>query len=285
MRESHLEANAGRGFQHRLGTALLYLTFTLLAAVFLLPFVLMLLSAFKTQAEIMQVPPTLIPKHPSFDAFRRVLDEAPYLTWFRNSLLVSGAVTTATMFTSALAGYIFAKFDFPGRSALFVLLLSTMMVPFPVLLIPQYLIADKLGLINSLWALILPGLASAFGIFLMRQFIAGIPNDLIEAARLDGASEFRIFARVIMPMAKPPLAALGIFTFLGSWNDYLWPLIVINDLNKNTLPLALSFFNSQHTQRYDLMMAAASMAVVPVIVIFLAFQRQIVNALVLAGLK
>jgi multiple sugar transport system permease protein len=119
----------------------------------------------------------------------------------------------------------------------------------------------------------------------MRQFIAGIPNDLIEAARLDGASEFMIFLRIILPMARPPLAALGIFTFLGAWNDYLWPLIVINDLDKSTLPLALSFFNSAHAQRYDLIMAAASMAVIPIIIVFVIFQKQIVNALVIAGLK
>ena len=119
----------------------------------------------------------------------------------------------------------------------------------------------------------------------MRQFIAGIPNDLIEAARLDGASEWAIYARIVVPLARPPMAALGIFTFLAAWNDYLWPLIVINDLEKSTLPLALTFFNSQHAQRYDLVMAAAAMAVIPVIIVFVIFQRQIVNALVLAGLK
>ena len=189
------------------------------------------------------------------------------------------------LFTCSLAGYIFAKFEFPGRDIFFVLLLVTMMVPFPVLLIPSYLIVNKLGLINSLWALIVPSIVSAFGIFLMRQFIAGIPNDLIEAARLDGASEWSIYARIIVPLARPPMAALGIFTFLAAWNDYLWPLIVINDLDKSTLPLALTFFNSQHAQRYDLVMAAAAMAVIPVIIVFVIFQRQIVNALVLAGLK
>ena len=269
----------------KIGVGVLYALFTLVAFIFVLPFLLMLSSAFKTSAEIIQIPPSFLPAHPSFASFRTVLNEAPYVRWFANSLLVAFAVTALALLTSSLAGYVFAKFEFPGRGFLFVVLLGTMMVPFPVLLIPQYLIADHLGLINSLWALVLPGMASAFGIFLMRQFIAGIPNDLIEAGRLDGASEFTIFARIVLPLAKPPLAALGVFTFLGSWNDYLWPLVVINDLNKNTLPLALSFFNSQHTQRYDLVMAASAMAVVPVIIVFIIFQRQIVNALVLAGLK
>jgi ABC-type glycerol-3-phosphate transport system permease component len=269
----------------RIGTGILYTLFGIAALTFTLPFFLMLSNAFKTSAEVVRIPPTLLPENPSFDSFRTVLTEAPYERWFLNSLLVSGTITALVIFTCSLAGYIFAKFEFPGRNVIFVVLLMTMMVPFPVLLIPSYLVVNELGLINSLWALIVPAMTSAFGIFLMRQFIAGIPNDLIEAARLDGASEWAIYARVIVPLARPPMAALGIFTFLAAWNDYLWPLIVINDLEKSTLPLALTFFNSQHAQRYDLVMAAAAMAVIPVIIVFVIFQRQIVNALVLAGLK
>jgi ABC-type glycerol-3-phosphate transport system permease component len=269
----------------RIWMGVLYTLFGIVALIFTLPFFLMLSSAFKTSAEIVRIPPTLFPENPSLSSFRTVIDEAPYFRWFGNSLLVSCTITLLVLFTCSLAGYIFAKFEFPGRDAIFVVLLMTMMVPFPVLLIPSYLIVNELGLINSLWALIVPAMVSAFGIFLMRQFIAGIPNDLIEAARLDGASEWSIYARIVVPLARPPMAALGIFTFLAAWNDYLWPLIVINDLEKSTLPLALTFFNSQHAQRYDLVMAAAAMAVIPVIIVFVIFQRQIVNALVLAGLK
>ena len=269
----------------KLGTIVLYTLFSIVAIIFTLPFFLMLSSAFKTSAEIIQVPPSFFPRDPSLSSFRTVFNEAPYLTWFRNSLMVSGTITVIVMFLCSLGGYIFAKFDFPGRDLIFVVLLATMMVPFTVLLIPSYLIVNELRLINSLWALIIPAMVNAFGIFLMRQFISGIPSDLIEAARLDGASEFAIFLRIVLPMAKPPLAALGIFTFLAAWNDYLWPLIVINDLEKSTLPLALTFFNSQYAQRYDLTMAAASMAVIPIIIVFIIFQKQIVNALVLAGIK
>ena len=269
----------------RIGRGVLYGLFCVVALAFALPFFLMLSNAFKTSAEILRVPPTFIPRDPSFSSFRTVINDAPFFWWFGNSLVVSTSITALVLLTSSLAGYIFAKFEFPGRDLIFIMLLMTMMVPFPVLLIPSYLVVNKLGLINSLWALIVPGVASAFGIFLMRQFIAGIPNDLIEAARLDGASEWAIFARIIVPLARPSMAALGIFTFLGAWNDYLWPLIVINDLKKSTLPLALTFFNSQHAQRYDLVMAAASMAVIPVIIVFIIFQRQIVNALVIAGMK
>jgi multiple sugar transport system permease protein len=278
------QTNTGRALR-RIGAWVLHAVFAVVTFVFILPLLLMLSDAFKSSAEIVKSPPSLLPASPTLTNLQTVLTETPYFTWYRNSLVVALAVTFLAMFTSALGGYIFAKFEFPGKNALFLLVLATMMVPFPALLIPTYLIAHWLGILNTLWALILPAVVSAFGIFLLRQFIGGIPNDLIEAARLDGASEFAIFARIIVPLVRPALAALGVFTFLGSWNDYLWPLVAINDLDKSTLPLALAFFNSARSQRYDLVMAAAAMAVVPVLIVFLIFQRQIVKALVLAGVK
>ncbi len=268
-----------------LGQVALALLFAVVAIIFVSPLVLMVSSAFKPLAEVIQAPPTFIPQNPTLDSFRRVLQDAPYGLWYRNSLIVATAVTVICMLTSAVGGYIFAYFDFPLKRALFTLILITLMIPFPVLLIPNFLIANRLGVLNSLWALILPGMVSAFGIFLIRQFAAGIPRDLIEAARLDGASEWAIFARIVVPLLRPALAALGVFTFLASWNDYLWPLVAINDLDKSTIPLALTFFNSTNATRYDLVMAAATMAVVPVLIVFLIFQRQIVKALVLAGMK
>ena len=274
----------GKRWRH-LWPWLLVAVLAVASIVFVLPLLLMVLAAFKPSAEILRVPPRLLPEAPTLDNFRTVLAEAPYLTWYRNSLVVAGAVTALAMATSALGGYIFAKFEFPLKKPLFALVLATLMIPFPVLLIPNYLVANRLGLLNSLWALILPGVVSAFGIFLVRQFVAGIPSDLIEAARLDGASEWAIFLRIVVPLVRPALAALGVFTFLASWNDYLWPLVAINDLQKSTLPLALVFFNSVNATRYDLVMAAATMAIVPVLVVFLVFQRQIVKALVLAGMK
>jgi ABC-type glycerol-3-phosphate transport system permease component len=271
--------------RRRVGLAVLYTVLSGAAVLFVLPFALMLSNAFKTSEEIIRIPPTLIPEEPSFASFTYILENSPYLLWYRNSLMVASVVTALTLFTSSLAGYIFAKFSFPGRNVIFVIVLSTMMIPAPVLLIPSYLVMDFFHLLNTLWALIVGSIVSAFGIFLMRQFIAAIPNDLIDAARLDGAGEFAIYWRVILPLTSPALAALGIFTFLASWNDYLWPLIVINDQDKMVLPLALTYFNSQHAQRYDLVMAAATMAVVPVVVVFCIFQRRIVNAFVLTGIK
>jgi multiple sugar transport system permease protein len=269
----------------RLGEYVLIAVFAVITIIFVMPLAVMVLSAFKPQAEILRSPPSFWPEAPTLDNFQRVLSEAPYLLWYRNSLVVAIAVTAIAVFTSAVGGYIFAKFEFPLKQPLFVLVLATLMIPFPVLLIPNYIIANRLGVLNSLWALILPGMVSAFGIFLMRQFAAGIPRDLIEAARLDGAGEWAIFGRIVLPLLRPALAALGVFTFLASWNDYLWPLVAINDLDKSTLPLALTFFSSVQSTRYDLIMAAASMAVVPVLIVFLIFQRQIVKALVLAGMR
>ena len=267
------------------GTIALYLVLSLGALVMLTPLFQMITTSFKTSGEALRVPPTLLPAHPSLEAYHTVLTQAPFGLWFRNSVIVAVSVTALILFTSSLAGYIFAKFKFPGRDLLFTLLLGTLMVPFPVVLIPIYLIVNNLHLLNTLFALIVPSTVSAFGIFLMRQFIAAIPDDLIDAARLDGASEFGIYWRLIRPQLGPAMGALGIFTFLASWNDYLWPLIAINDQDKMTLPLALAFFNSSHATRYDLVMAAAVLIVLPVIAAFLFFQRQFINALVLSGMK
>ena len=276
---------ASRARRPSLGTIALYVVLSLGAIVMLTPLLQMITTSFKTSGEALRVPPTLLPDNPSLDAYRTVLTQAPFGLWFRNSVIVALSVTALILFTSSLAGYVFAKFKFPGRDLLFMLLLGTLMVPFPVVLIPIYLIVNNLRLLNTLFALIVPSMVSAFGIFLMRQFIAAIPDDLIDAARLDGASEFGIYWQLIRPQLGPAMGALGIFTFLSSWNDYLWPLIAINDQDRMTLPLALAFFNSSHATRYDLVMAAAVLIVLPVIAAFLFFQRQFINALVLSGIK
>ncbi len=267
------------------GTVILYVLLTFGAVLMALPLVQMILTSLKSAAEAAAVPPTLFPANPSLSAYRTVLTEAPFFTWFRNSVVVALSVTAIQLFTSTLGGYIFAKFDFPFRNILFTLILATLMVPFPVVLIPVYLIISKLQLINTLFALIVPSMVTAFGMFLMRQFAAAVPSELLDAARLDGAGEFTIYARLVLPQLRPAMATLGIFTFMATWNDYLWPLIVINDQNRMTLPLALTFFNSQHSTRYDLMMAASVLIIGPIILIFLFFQRQFVNAVALSGMK
>lgn len=252
----------------------------------LMPFFWMLLSSLKTAAEIIRTPPSFWPVAPTLNAFKTVLTKAPFFTWFLNSLIVAVATTALTLFTSGLAGYIFAKFEFRGKKVLFIAILVTLMVPFQVVMIPTYLIVAKMDLINSLWALILPSAVSAFGIYLCKQFIEGIPTDLLEAARIDGASETRIFFSIVAPLIKPAMGALGIFQFMWSWNNYLWPLIAVNEQAKMTVPIALSYFNtSQHGARFDLVMAATALIVIPVIIVFLIFQRQFIKGLTLTGMK
>jgi multiple sugar transport system permease protein len=267
------------------GIALLYAALVVGAVLFLVPFLWMILASFKTAQEIVQVPPTVWPVHPTLANYGTVLSAMPLGTFYRNSLIVTTTVTLSVLFTSSLAGYIFAKFQFFGRNLLFVLILSTLMIPFQVVLIPTYIIINALGLLNTLWALILPSMVNVFGIFLMRQYIENLPSEYIDAGRIDGASEWGIYSRIILPQTRPALAALAIFTFMASWNDYLWPLIVINDQDKMTLPLALAFFNSAHGIRYDLTLTAATLVVIPVVIVFLILQRQFIQGIALTGLK
>ncbi len=250
-----------------------------------IPYLWMVLSSLKENLEIIRTPPKILPEHPTFAGYETVIREAPFFRWFVNSVVTSAVITLGTLFTSALAGYVFAKFQFRGKHALFIIILATMMIPFQVVMIPTYLIISKLHLINSLWSIIIPSLVSAFGIFLCKQFVEGIPLDLIEAARMDGAGEFRTFWSLVMPQITPVMSALGIFTFMGAWNNYLWPLIVLNDVQKMTVPLALAFFNSQHSVNYNVVMSAAVLIMIPVIIVFLIFQKQFIKGLTLTGLK
>jgi multiple sugar transport system permease protein len=271
----------------RLGDLLAAVAVTLGGVIMFLPVAWMVLSSFKSSAEILQAPPTFWPQHPSLQAYRTVLSDPdhPLLTYVKNSTIVTLAVTASVLFTSTLAGYVFAKFAFFGKNVLFVLVLSTLMVPFQVVMIPLYLVMRSLDLVNTLWSLILPALVSAFGIFLMKQFIEGLPTAMIEAGRIDGASEFTIYRRIIVPQVIPALTALGLFTFMGTWNDYLWPLIMINDEATKTLALGIASFNSFHGARYDLTLAASTLSVLPIVVLFVIFQRQFVRGIALSGLK
>jgi len=256
--------------------------------IMIVPLVWMLLSSFKSQAEILQLNPSFFPQHPTLESYSRVLNDPEFPLWsfFRNSIIVSTAATVSVLFTSALAGYVFAKFRFFGKGFLFVLVLASLMVPFQVVVVPLYLIIRDLNLFNTLYALIVPNMVSAFGIYLMRQFIEGLPNALIEAGRIDGASEFRIYWRIIVPQVIPALTALGIFTFKWMWNDYLWPLVAINDQAHETLALGMAQFAvGQHGTRFDLTLAVATLSALPIVALFVIFQRQFVEGISLSGLK
>ncbi|WHY85938.1 carbohydrate ABC transporter permease [Neobacillus novalis] len=264
---------------------ILFLIVSMGAVIMFIPYLWMVLSSLKGNHEILSGATNIFPQKITFEGYKTVLNDAPFIRWLINSLISSTLITLATLFTSALAGYIFAKFKFRGQKLSFILILATMMVPFQVIMIPRYLIVSDLGLINNLFALIVPNLISGFGIFLAKQFIEAIPNDLIEAARIDGAGEFRTFWSLILPQIKPALSAVGIFTFMAAWNDYLWPLIVLNDLNKMTVPLALVFFNGQHLVNYNVVMSAGVLIMIPVVIVFLVFQRQFIKGMTMTGMK
>jgi multiple sugar transport system permease protein len=270
-----------------LGPFLIYGILILGTVITLLPFVWTILTSFKSASEIIKVPPTFLPQNWTIESYKTIFNDPklPLARFFANSLFVAFMRVGITLFTSSLAGYIFAKYKFFGKNVLFVFILAQMMIPFQVVMIPAYLILVRLHLIDSLWGLIIPSMVDAFGIFLMRQFIDSIPNELIDAARIDGATEFTIYWRIILPQLGAPLAALGIFTFMAVWNDYLWPLIVITTHEKRTLPLLLTWYNTAHGTRYDLTMAASVLVLLPILLVYILFQRWIVRGVALTGFK
>ncbi len=250
-----------------------------------LPLVWMLSSALKPLPEVMVVPPTWIPRQPTVDNFVVVFTQLPFGRYLLNSVVVAGVVVVGVVVTSSMAGYAFAKFPFRGRELLFMAMLASLMVPFQVRMIPLYLMAIKLRLVNTLAGVSFPWLFDAFGIFLMRQFMRTIPTDLIEAARIDGASEPRIFFTIVLPLTRPALAALAIFTLVANWEEFLWPLIVTNSDASRTLPVGLQSFSDQYIANIHWQMAGATVAVAPLLVAFFIFQRQFIQGIALTGLK
>ncbi|MEZ4507499.1 MAG: carbohydrate ABC transporter permease [Thermomicrobiales bacterium] len=281
---SQLQAVSGTSTWKRRGAQWLLILILLIGGIgMVFPFVWMISSSLKLPADIYSL--SLIPPSPTLDNFREVLNETSYIRWFVNSLIIALITTASVAFFASAAGYALAKFDFPGRSVVFILILSTLMVPTEMLVIPWYMMAIELHWTNTYQGIMFPGLISAFGVFLMRQFFTGVPNDLIDAARLDGFSEFRIFWKIAVPQVKPAIAALCIFTFLGNWNAYIWPLIVTRSEEMRTLPVGIAFFSTESGSSFHLIMAAAALATIPVLIVFLIFQRQIIKGIVLTGLK
>jgi multiple sugar transport system permease protein len=252
-----------------------------------LPFVWMIFGSFKTGREIRQVPPTFFPEQFTLDNYTTILndEDLPLGLFYRNSAIIAGANVIQVLFTSSLFGYIFAKFRFRGQRVLFWFIMATMMIPFQVTMIPGYLILARLKLINKLWGLIVPAAVDAFGIFLFRQFSLSIPNELLDAARVDGASEFRIYRSIVLHQLGPALATFGMLTFMFNWNAYLWPLVVLTEQNVRTLPIILSWYSNQHTQQLHLTMAASVLVILPVLFVFLLAQRWIVRGITLTGMK
>ncbi|MBI9048927.1 MAG: carbohydrate ABC transporter permease [Anaerolineaceae bacterium] len=253
----------------------------------LLPFIWMILGSFKTGAEMRQIPPTIFPQEFTLANYQKVLSDAdlPILLFYKNSLIIALANVVQVLFTSSLFGYIFAKFEFKFKSVVFWFILATMMIPQQMTMIPGYLILAKLGLINNLLALIIPAAIDAFGIFLFKQFATSIPNELLDAARVDGAGEFRIFRQIVLPQFGPALATFGMLTFMFNWNAYLWPLIILTEQKVRTLPIILTWFQNRMVSNDHITMAASVLIILPVLIVFLFAQRWIVEGITLTGSK
>jgi len=264
-----------------------YLILIPASLVMILPFVWMVLGSFKTGREIRQVPPTFFPEEFTLDNYRTILndEDLPLNLFYRNSAIIAIVNVIQVLFTSSLYGYIFAKYEFRGKKVIFWFIMATMMIPFQVTMIPGYLILARLNLINRLWGLIIPAALDAFGIFLFRQFALSIPNELIDAARVDGASEFRIYRSIVLYQLGPALATFGMLTFMFNWNAYLWPLIVLTEQRVRTLPIILTWYSNQHSQQLHLTMAASVIVILPVLFIFVLSQRWIVKGITLTGIK
>jgi multiple sugar transport system permease protein len=270
---------------NRVNAGLIYAFLLAGAVVMLLPFYWTLITAVKIPAETITYPIIWIPSQITFEHLQKAW-QANFFIYYRNSTIVAVAVLLGNIFTSALAGFIFAKFDFPLKNVLFVIILSTTMVPFAVILIPLYLIVTVfMQLKDTVWAMIIPALISPFGIFMMRQFIQTIPDDLLDAARIDGASDWRVFWQLIMPLSRPALSALAIFHFIWIWNDFLWPLIVTDSDRSRTLPLGVVLFAFQRWQQYNVVIAGSLLVVIPLVIVYFIFQRAFVQGIVLTGMK
>ncbi len=256
-----------------------------LAALTIAPMLWMISASFMRPGEANTLPPPLVPPAPTLEHYVALFTRLDLLRNFLNSLLIAIVTTAVSLLLNAMAGYAFAKLRFRGRDRLFGVLLVGMVVPAQVGMLPLFLMVQKIGLVNTLWGVMIPGLASIFGIFMIRQYALGIPDELLDAARVDGASEFHIFRRIVLPLLRPILVTWAAFSFLSQWNDFLWPLIVLSDQTRFTLPVALASLVGEHVQDTELMMAGAVLTVVPVLILFLALQRSYLRGVMMGSVK
>lgn len=262
-----------------------YVLLAALVIVMLGPYLYIFSSSFKETYTLISIPPQLIPEQFVWDNYTYILNELPFSLWFFNTILVALLVTVGTVLIDALAAYAFAKKQFWGRDFLFGLMLATIMIPGALLLIPAFLITNWLGLLNSYGGLIIPALANVLGVFLLRQFMQTIPEELEHAARIDGCSDFGVFWRIILPLSAPALATLSIVVFTSQWNNLVWPLVVLNDKDLYTLPLGLALLRSEFQVNYGITSASAFLSVVPLLIVFLFLQRYFLEGLTVGAVK
>jgi multiple sugar transport system permease protein len=264
----------------------LYGVLTVALVVVVAPFVWMVLGSFKSEGELRQSPPTWWPQSASLDNYTQLFSRLDFGGYFTNSVVVAVVVTAGNLLFCSMLGYALAMLEFRGKKALFLLVMGTLLIPGVVTFVPLFVLVANAGLIDSLPGLFLPYLVAPFGVFLMRQFILALPRDLLDAGRVDGAGELKIFARIILPLCGPALATLGILTFLGSWNNFLWPLVVAQTEDTYTLPVALALYSTgQNSTQYGLLLAGATVVVLPVLVVFLVFQRRFIEGIATTGIK
>jgi len=262
-----------------------YLALIASSIAMLVPFYWMLSTSFKLEGDVFAYPPEWIPQPATLLHYIEVWTSLPFARFLFNSVFVAAMVTFSNVFFCTLAGYAFGKLRFPGREKMFFLLLMTLMVPFQVNLIPLYKLMDLFKWIDTYWALIVPGATSAFGIYLMRQYILSIPDEILDSARVDGCSEFGIFWRIVAPLSLPGVATLAIFTFMGSWTSFLWPMIITSSMNMRTLPVGIALLQEYHTTNWTQTMAGSTIAALPMIIVFLFMQRQFIEGLTAGAVK
>ena len=292
MRESlSLHAGVAQPVRHREARLRLsadvpiYLALIAGALVMIFPFAWMVSTSLTTDAQLFVTPPQLIPSPAQPENYGRVADTFPIGRFAINSAVVAVVTTLLQLITSAMGAYAFARIRFPGREVLFLVYLATLMVPMQVIVVPLFIEMRLIGQVNSYGGLILPGIASAFGTFLLRQYFLSLPIELEEAAWMDGASRWTIFSRIVMPLSGPALATFGIFAFMASWNAFLWPLLVVSDTELMTLPVGLSNLHGRYVTEWNLVMAGATLSVIPIVIVYLAAQRYVVRGIALSGLK
>lgn len=263
-----------------------YTVLTLFACIWIFPFFWMILGSLKTQREIMRIPPTFLPQNPTFSNFTRWFTELDFGTFFINSAIVAVVTTLGNLVFCSMVGYALAKIDFAGKNLLFGLVMITLMVPSVATFVPLFVIITNMHMLNTYMSLILPFLTQPLGVFLMRQFMMGIPDALLEAGRIDGAGELRIFFQIVLPQCKPPMATLAVLTFLSSWNNFLWPLVAAQSNKMYTLPVALSLYSTgQQATDYSILLAGAVLVVTPILLLFIFLQKYFIQGVTMSGIK
>ena len=265
------------------GRVLAFTVLSLGGVVMITPLLFMLSTSLKDSAEVYEL--HFLPRAPTLDNYIDILTRSQFGRWFAVSFAIASISTVSVLFFDSLIGYTLAKFRFRGRGFVFVAILSTLMIPTEMLVIPWYVMAKSMGWLDSLWGILFPGMMSGFGVFLMRQFFLGVPDELIDAARIDGLGEFRIFWQVALPLVAPALSALAIFAFLGNWTAFLWPLIVTTSPNLYTVPVGLASLSGEFQTDWEMIMTGASIATIPTLLVFIVLQRNIINGIMLSGLK